>query len=95
MCHLCITDQKPVLRTVCAPDDATATEHTHKCRQCGTSWRHDDSLKRNQAITQEEFDEAHSCPNCGREQRIIHKHSLCGKEDSTASSASWILIFGD
>jgi predicted nucleic acid-binding Zn-ribbon protein len=37
-------------------------EHSHKCKQCGTVWRHQGWMRANK--------EAHRCPTCGVENYV-------------------------
>lgn len=69
---------KEELRTVCAPTDKTiGGDHKHLCDSCGTCWKHHGPHLHENA-TPREFDLAHSCPNCGAEQR--EKHYVKGDE---------------
>lgn len=40
-------------------------EHTHKCSDCQTIWKHGEACRNNDA--------AHQCPQCGREQFWVHE----------------------
>jgi hypothetical protein len=54
-----------MLNQLCEPTDVVARdEHKHRCPCCKTCWKHKDSASQG---TCEEFDEAHTCPTCGKE----------------------------
>lgn len=61
------------LWTVCDPDDPVpAGKHMHKCHSCNTAWTHGNDLP-NEQLTSTEFDMAHSCPRCGREETLKYR----------------------
>lgn len=53
------------LWTICDPaDPIPAGQHLHKCSDCGTTWRHGNDIPG--VTTEAQFEEAHSCPRCGK-----------------------------
>jgi DNA-directed RNA polymerase subunit RPC12/RpoP len=38
--------------------------HKHRC-DCGATWKHSNNIEQG---TQEQFDHAHACPDCGKRQ---------------------------
>lgn len=55
------------LRQPCSPTDVIDEAHKHQCDSCGTTWAHTDHLNA-MGATREEYELAHTCPNCGEEQ---------------------------
>lgn len=65
---------KPDLRTPCSPEGRSPIgKHKHLC-DCGTIWEHDDALPL--LCSESENREAHTCPDCGREQWFKHLPSI-------------------
>lgn len=52
------------LRAQCSREGhAEGGKHKHHCAACDVTWKHDDALPF--VCSPEQFDEAHSCPQCG------------------------------
>ena len=62
------------LHQLCQRSDQLAHgEHKHKCPSCDTVWKHSDRVL---GGTRQQFDKAHSCPNCGERQTAKYIHEL-------------------
>lgn len=48
-------------------------DHSHRCDACATEWRHCDV--NNMGMSEEQFNDAHRCPQCGKEQFMKLKGS--------------------
>ena len=59
-----------MINTIVHPDaDVGVENHKHLCKRCGTCWTHGDDVANGEA---DDFDEAHECPTCGREETFKH-----------------------